>query len=143
MFEFNNEEYTLEQIEAAAQQSNIAVKDYIKKHSIKELGKTTTTSQSADVEETAALETPNMVSNLEDISLDSPKAKSKTSGQTLDLEPEKKDDGRLGFLGSLATSFNLIPANIQKQEIGVRDLILLTADKFINPELSRQELLIN
>ena len=45
MFEFNNEEYTLEQIEAAAQQSNIAVEDYIKKYNIKELGKEQPTPQ--------------------------------------------------------------------------------------------------
>ena len=45
MFEFNNEEYTLEQIQAAAEQSNTTVEGYMKKYNIKESGKTSPTPQ--------------------------------------------------------------------------------------------------
>ncbi len=72
MFEFNNEEFTLEQIQSAAAQSNMTVDDYIKQHEIKELGKTTPTSPGADVEENAAPELTVTESPSVDISLESP-----------------------------------------------------------------------
>ena len=72
MFEFNNEEYTLEQIQAAAEQSNMTVDDYIKQYEIKEPGKTTPTSPGADVEETAAPDIPNTELQSGDTSLDLP-----------------------------------------------------------------------
>jgi len=134
MFEFNNKEYTLEQIQAAAEQSNMKVDDYIKQYKIKELGKTTPTSPGADVEETAAPELTVTESPSVDISLESPQTE--TVDSTVDLQP--KDD-RAGFLGSIALSPSKIPANIQKQGIGLRDMVLLTIDRWINPELSRKE----
>ena len=108
MFEFNNEEYTLEQIQAAAEQSNMTVDDYIKQYEIKEPGKTTPTSPGADVEETAAPELTVTESPSADISLESPQTG--TVDSTVDLQP--KDD-RAGFLGSIALSPSKIPANIQ------------------------------
>ena len=63
MFEFNGEEYSLEQITEAAKQSNMAFEDYIKEYNIiKKPGKTTPTTPGAVVEETAA---PDTDSNLD------------------------------------------------------------------------------
>ena len=138
MFEYEGQEITLQQIEQAAKASNMAVEDYKKKAGIKELGKATTTSQSAGVEETVALKTPSMVSSLEDISLDSLKAESKTSGQTLDLEPDKDDDKPTifkGVVGGLAK----IPFNITKQVQGLRDMVLMPIASYTHPGLSIQE----
>ena len=69
-----------------------------------------------------------------DISLELPQTG--TVDSTTDL---KQKDDRAGFLGSIALSPSKIPANIQKQEIGLRDMALLTIDRWINPELSREE----
>ena len=102
----------------------------------KKPGKTTPTSPGAGVEENAAPQIQATVteSPLVDISLDLPQTG--TVDSTIDLQP--KDD-RAGFLGSIALSPSKIPANIQKQEIGLRDMALLTIDRWINPELSREE----
>ena len=144
MFEYEGQEVTLAQIEEAAKASGMSVDDYKAEVGIKELGKTSPTPQQG-AETVDVTQAPDTGLQPEDGSLESLRksARKQTRQRELDArQPKQQDDdnnGRLGFLGSLATSFNLIPANIQKQEIGVRDLILLTADKFINPELSRQE----
>ena len=90
MFEFNNEEFTLEQIQAAAAQSNMTVDDYIKMHEIKELGKTTPTSPGADVEETAAPELTVTESPSVDISLESPQTGTVDSTLITQEEIERK-----------------------------------------------------
>jgi hypothetical protein len=72
MFEFNNEEFTLEQIRAAAAQSNMTVDDYIKQHEIKEPGKTQPTTQKGaepvdvmQVPELTVTESPSVDTSLE------------------------------------------------------------------------------
>jgi hypothetical protein len=100
------------------------------------LGKTTPTAPGAVVEETAAPELTLTESPSVDTSLDLPEVKTDTVDSTIDLKPKKE---RAGFLGSIALSPSKIPANIQKQEIGLRDMVLLTIDRWINPELSREE----
>ena len=76
MFEFNNEEYSLEQITEAAKQSNMAFEDYIKEYNITEkAGKITPPkeeSQGVPVEVNATPEIQPTITELpsEDISLD-------------------------------------------------------------------------
>lgn len=99
-------------------------------------GKTTPTTPGAVVEETAAPElTPTELPSV-DTSLELPEVKTGTVDSTIDLQTKEK---RAGFLGSIALSPSKIPANIQKKKIGLRDMVLLTIDKWINPELNREE----
>lgn len=121
-----------------------------------EPGKTPPTTPDAVVEETAASNQPSMeldsvdtslelqepisirkkqrLQELEKISLNSI-----NQGTTSSLGDIKKNEQRKGFLGSLVLSLSKIPANLQKQEIGIRDFILLNLDKLVNPGDSREE----
>ena len=138
MFEYEGQEITLQQIEQAAKASNMSVEDYKKRAGIKELGKTTTTSQSAGVDETAALEITDTASKLEDISLELPKAESATSGQTIDSnlnEGNNQPTVFKGVVGGLAK----IPFNITKQVQGLRDMVLMPVASYTHPGLSIQE----
>ena len=137
MFEFKGKQYSLEQLQNVAKQKGYTFDELLNKNpDIIDLGKTTPTSPGADVEETAAPEIQPTVTESPsvDISLELPQTG--TVDSTTDL---KQKDNRAGFLGSIALSPSKIPANIQKQEIGLRDMALLTIDRWINPELSREE----
>lgn len=87
MFEFNNngtiEQYSIEQVQAAAKKAGVGFDDYIQKYNIKELGKTTPTSPGADVEVTTA---PDMDFKSANISLELPQAD--TVDSTLNLNQE-------------------------------------------------------
>ena len=158
MFEYNGKEYTLAQVEAAASTANLSLDEYIKKASLTtiEPGKTTPTTPDAVVEETAASDQPSMELDSVDTSLDSQEPisirkkqrlqelekislNSIKKGTTSSIEKTEQDKERRGFLGSLAISFSKIPANLQKQELGIRDAILFNLDKLVNPGLSREE----
>ena len=158
MFEFNGNEYSLEEVTLAAQKANLSVNEYVKEFGLNtiEPGKTPPTTPDAVVEETAASDQPSMELDSVDTSLDSQEPisirkkqrlqelekislNSIKKGTTSSIEKTEQDKERRGFLGSLAISFSKIPANLQKQELGIRDAILFNLDKLVNPGLSREE----
>ena len=93
MFELDGNQYTLEQVQAAAYKSGMMFDDYVQKYKFKELGKTTPTSPGADVEETAAPELTVTESPSVDISLESPQTG--TTDSTLITPPRKKTPSEL------------------------------------------------
>ena len=109
MFEFNNEEYSLEQITEAAKQSNMAFEDYIKEYNITEkAGKITPPkeeSQGVPVEVNATPEIQPTVTELplEDISLDLVEtAKTGTvEDTTIELEKNLMKEARKGLLDAV------------------------------------------
>ncbi len=93
MFELDGNEYTLDQVQAAAYKSGMMVDDYVQKYKFKELGKTTPTSPGADVEENAAPELTVTESPSVDISLELPQTG--TVDSTLVTPPRKKTPSEL------------------------------------------------
>ena len=77
MFELNGKQYTLEQIEQAAKESNLSVEEYIQKAGLTEVGKQKPATQAATVGGTT-----NTGSQLESGS----SVQSGTSGSTLNLD---------------------------------------------------------
>ena len=93
MFELDGNEYTLEQVQAAAYKSGMMFDDYVQKYKFKELGKTTPTSPGADVEETAAPELTVTESPSVNTSLESPQTG--TTDSTLITPPRTKTPSEL------------------------------------------------
>ena len=90
MFELDGNEYTLTQVQAAAYKSGMMFDDYIQKYKFKKLGKTTPTSQGADVEVTAAPELTVMESPSVDISSELPQADTVDSTLVTPPPPPRK-----------------------------------------------------
>lgn len=93
MFELDGNQYTLDQVQAAAYKSGMMFDDYVQKYKFKELGKTTPTSPGADVEETAAPELTVTESPSVNISLESPQTE--TVDSTLVTPPRPKTQSEL------------------------------------------------
>ena len=111
IFEFENQEYTLLEVEEAAKKKSLSIDDYIKKYNIsRKPGKTNLTSPGADVKDPAAPDTPmtigalNLDSNLENTLLESADEESQkkflSSVETFHKEDLNK------YLSSLLKKYN-------------------------------------
>ncbi len=154
IFLFAGQEYSLAEVQAAADAKSLSIEDYTKKYNVsRKVGKITPPKEDnqggpAEVNVTPSFENLQTQINTitdtespsEDISSDLPKAENIGFGQYAGMASSTKEDNGLpDFLKSIGLSFTKIPFNIAKQTDNLRTFLLDPAVQLSNPSMNNQE----